>query len=280
MKEENRMASNEEKERENQVSQQSPDAMERLERQREMRENFFGEVTRRMVEAVALREGYHVLDIAAGEGDQSLIAARNVGPTGAVLAIDISAEVLKVATLVAEQEGFTNITTQVMNAEQLDLADETFDAVICRFGLSLLDYHKVLSESLRVLKPGRRLAAVDASTPDRHPFISMPLAIAAKYGVTTPVSPNPFSLGKSGVFEQALKEVGFHDISVQAVPLQLHIASKDTFLQVHPVMQMIKQLNQQDQQRVREEIKQALNQFEGPQDLTFPMEVLLGVGKR
>ncbi len=63
---------------------------------------------------------------------------------------------LKKAVLFAERESPTNIRTQVMNAEHLPLADQTFDAVISRFGLTFLDYHKALSESLRVLRPKRK----------------------------------------------------------------------------------------------------------------------------
>ena len=54
----------------------------------------FAEATQRMLEAAGLRPGNHVLDIAAGTGDQSLLAARRVGPDGSVLATDLSAEML------------------------------------------------------------------------------------------------------------------------------------------------------------------------------------------
>ena len=55
----------------------------------------FAEATQRMLEAAGLVPGNHVLDIAAGTGDQSILAARRVGPGGSILATDISAEMLK-----------------------------------------------------------------------------------------------------------------------------------------------------------------------------------------
>lgn len=282
MKEEKRAMSNEEKERgQLEVSYQSSEVAERYAQRMNEQQNPFEEVTRLMIAAAELREGSHVLDIAAGTGDQSLLAARKVGPTGSVLATDISAEMLKIAAHMAGQEEFTTITTRVMNAEQLDLADEAFDAVICRFGLMLVDQQKALREILRVLKPERKLAALVWSTPDRHLAFSMPMALAAKYGAVTKLSRDPFSLGGSGVFEQVLREAGFRDVGVQAVSMQLHFASTDALLPINPMMpKVMKQLNEQDQQHLQEEIKQASSQFEGPEGLIFPAEVLLGVGTR
>jgi hypothetical protein len=97
------------------------------------------------------------------------------------------------------------------------------------------------------------------------------------------LSPNPFSLAGSGVFEQALRQAGFREVSVHAVPIQFHFASMDALFQQipnNPVADAMKQLNQQDQQRLLEEIRQALSQFEGPEGLMFPAELLLGVGTR
>jgi len=237
-----------------------------------------------LLEAAELGPGDHVLDIAAGTGDQSLLAARKVGPAGTVLATDISAEMLKEAARFAELEGLTNITTRVMNAEQLDLADQAFDAVICRLGLMLVVHQQeALREILRVLKPGRKLAALVWSTPDRNPLLSISLAIVVKY-VSGPVPmSSPFPLAGTGVFEQALKEAGFREVSVQAVPTQFRFASWDAFFQQipnTPVVNAMKQLSQQDQQRLQEEIRQALSQFEGPEGLVVPAELLLGVGTR
>ncbi len=285
MQEGKRALSPEEIERgQQQFSWQSEDAASHWAQQSRWRENLFGEATRLMLEAAELGPGDHVLDIAAGTGDQSLFAARKVGSTGTILATDISAEMLKEAARLAEQEGFTNITTRVMNAEQLDLADQTFDAVICRLGLMLVQkQHQAFLEMRRVLKPNRKLAALVWSTPDRHPLLSIPLALVAKYVTVPSQTPNPFSLAGPAVFEQALREAGFREISIQAIPIQFHFASIDAFFQQipnNPVTNAMEQLKPPDQQRLQEEVEQALRQFEGPQGLVFPAEMLLGVGTR
>jgi hypothetical protein len=131
-----------------------------------------------------------------------------------------------------------------------------------------------------VLKPGQKLAALVWSTPDRHPLLSVSLAIVAKYSSQSADAPDPFSLAGSGVFEQAFKAAGFREVRIQAIPLQFHFASMEAFLQLPVLANTMEQLNQSDQQRLREEVEQALRQFERPQGLVFPAEMLLGVGTR
>src|SRR5258708_25031100 len=96
----------------------------------ERRRQDFAEATQRMLEAARLKPGDHVLDIAAGTGGQSLLAARRVGPGGSILATQISADMLGLAPRVVQPGGLATPTTPGMDAPQLDLQDKAFDAVI------------------------------------------------------------------------------------------------------------------------------------------------------
>ena len=92
---------------------------------------------------------------------QTLMAARRVGPTGNVLATDVSASMLKVAAEAARKAGLTNVETRVMNAENLELDTDSFDAVICRNALMLFpNPAKALTEMRRVVKPGGKVAVM------------------------------------------------------------------------------------------------------------------------
>src|SRR5260221_10189854 len=162
----------------------------------ERRRQDFAEATQRMLEAAGAEPGDHVLDIAAGTGDQSLLAARLVGPSGSILATDSSADMLDIAARVVQQEGLTTITTRVMDAEQLDLQDNAFDAVICRLALMLIpNLQPALREIRRVLKPGGKLAALVWSAPENNPLFALPLAIVSTYvrGASSH-RPHPFAL--------------------------------------------------------------------------------------
>ncbi len=251
----------------------------------ERRQQDFAEATRLMLEAAGLGPGDHVLDIAAGTGDQSLLAARLVGPGGSIVATDISADMLGIAARVAQQERLTTITTRVMDAQQLDLQENAFDAVICRLGLMLIPNRpQALREIRRVLKPGGKLAALVWSAPEHNPLFALPLAILSKYarGASSD-RPDPFALSNPTVFEQELAEAGFDEVRTRPLPFQSHYASLDAFLQSTAsrlIAGVMGQLNQQEQQRLLEEVRRALSQFEGPNGLVAPAELLLGVGSK
>ena len=252
----------------------------------ERRRQDFAEATRRMLEAAGLKPGDHVLDIAAGTGDQSLLAARIVGPSGSILATDSSADMLAIAARVVQQEGVTNITTRVMDAQHLDVQDDTFDAVICRLGLMLLPHpQQALSEIHRVLKPGGKLAALVWSSPQHNPLWSLPLGILSHYasGAASSPGPNPFALSDPSVFEHDLTEVGFQLVSTQALPFESHYASSEAFLHStgsRLIAGVAGQLHPHEREQLVSEVRQALSQFEGPQGLVAPAEFLLGVGSK
>ena len=79
-----------------------------------------GVATETMLNMANIILGSQVLDVAAGTGEQTILAVRRVGPTGSVLATDIAAQMLKIAAETAHQVGLSNVTTQVMDAHQLD----------------------------------------------------------------------------------------------------------------------------------------------------------------
>jgi ubiquinone/menaquinone biosynthesis C-methylase UbiE len=263
---------------------QSPEVVESWRQETQQRQQLMEEATQRLLDAAALKPGDHVLDIAAGTGDQSLLAARRVGPRGTVLATDLSEAMLKVAEQVAHQAGVTNIATHVMDAEHLTLEDQSVDAVICRQGLMLVPHlQRALAEILRVLKPGGKLAAQVWSAPEHNPLLSLPLTIMAKYtGGESFSTPGPFALSDPAIFEQALTQAGFREVSIQAVPLHFQAASVEAFLQTRRriFVDALQQLSQEDRHRLFEEIKQALLPFEGPHGLVASGEVLIGAGTR
>ncbi len=251
----------------------------------ERRRQDMAEATQRMLEAAGLGPGDQVLDIAAGTGDQSIFAARLVGPGGSILATDSSADMLGIAARVAQQEGLTTITTCVMDAQQLDLQDNVFDAVICRLGLMLIpNLQQALREIRRVLKPGGKLAALVWSAPENNPLFALPLAIVAKYARgASSHRPHPFALSDPTVFERELTEAGFDEVITRALPFQSHYASLDAFLQSTArrlIAGVMEQLSQQEQQHLLGEVRQAVSQFEGAYGLVAPAELLLGVGSK
>jgi SAM-dependent methyltransferase len=91
--------------------------------------DWLGPVTELMFDLANLRPGSHVLDVAAGAGEQTVQAAGRVGPTGRVLATDISPRILERAAANARRAGLSNVECKVLEGENLDVASGAFDAV-------------------------------------------------------------------------------------------------------------------------------------------------------
>jgi SAM-dependent methyltransferase len=109
-----------------------------------------------------IREGEAVLDIGCGAGVDSIIAAKLVGPSGAVTGIDLVPEMLARASENARLAGVDNVTFRESSAEQLPFPDNSFDVVISNGVFNLVvDKVKAQGEVLRVLKPGGRFMLAD-----------------------------------------------------------------------------------------------------------------------
>jgi SAM-dependent methyltransferase len=131
---------------------------------------WLGEATELMLDMARVGPGQHVLDVAAGAGEQTTGMARRVGPSGSVLATDLSPAILDFARKAALEAGLKNVQTQVMDGENLELPDDAMDVVVSRVGLIYFpDQHRALTEMKRVLKPGGRVVGWEPSpTPYRR----------------------------------------------------------------------------------------------------------------
>jgi SAM-dependent methyltransferase len=236
-----------------------------------------------------IRTGSRVLDVAAGAGEQTIVTARCVGPTGKILATDISANLLEFAAEAARQVGLENIETRVMDGENLTLEADSFDAVISRVGLIYFpDQHKALSEMRRVLKPGAKLAVIVYSTPERNRFFSLPMAIIRRRAQLPALArgqPGPFSLGGVSVLEEVYVRAGFRDVQIHVIDAPLHLSSTAEYLRFAQeawgaLHHMLAGLTEAERQATWEEIEQALHVFENPTGFEGPCKLIIGVGTK
>ena len=134
-----------------------------------------------LIEMAGIRSGMRVLDLACGAGNQTIHTARRVGPSGSVVACDISATMLDHVRQSAAAANLQNIETLESAAEDLDERLPSFDAAISRLGLMLFPSPGSAMKALqRVLKPGARFAALVFTTPDNNPFLARTMAVVLR----------------------------------------------------------------------------------------------------
>ncbi len=152
-------------------------------------------------------EGETVVDLGSGGGIDCFLAARRTGPSGRVIGVDMTAEMILLAQRNASTSGFDNVEFRLGEIEDLPIEDDTADLVISNCVINLVpDKVKAFAEALRVLKPGGRISVSDIVTTE-------PLPEAARTSVGAYVA----CLGGALVLDdylEAAREAGFTDVHV------------------------------------------------------------------
>lgn len=248
-----------------------------------MRE-WYAPATNLMLDWSQLEYGNRVLDIAAGDCDQSLEIARRVGPNGYVLAIDVAEELLEIGIKAARDAGYQNIDAKIMDGGTLDLPDNSFDAVVCRFALMYFaDPLRSLEGMNRVLRSNGRVSLVVYGV-NGSPEFSLAVSVVRKYLGLDEEKAAAHRLGEVEVLQTIFEKAGFVNIQMSSLDIPIGIASSEECVQYlqatsPTINDLISKLPITEKKKVWAQLDRSLKTFEGEEGFKLKHKVIVAAGK-
>ncbi|MCA1394040.1 MULTISPECIES: methyltransferase domain-containing protein [unclassified Bradyrhizobium] len=233
-----------------------------------------------LLSAARVASGMKVLDIATGTGLAAAESLLVVGPTGHVVAADVSEAMVGQAR--QRLSAAANITFAVEDGQSLSFADSSFDALICSLGLMFFPHpSRGLSEFLRVLRPGGRAAVSVATVPERTYNGSVNTAIAKHSPAIREATARMFSLGDPARLRQLFEKAGFQNIELTRQAHRFSMPSFDAYFGPYergdgPTGQAYLTLPQSVRDIVREETQRSLGDRGGPVEIEVQYQFASG----
>lgn len=229
-------------------------------------------VSDRLVALAGVRVGSRVLDIATGNGEPAVTAARLAGASGHVTAVDQSPGMLAIARERAKSLGLKNIEFVESDAESMALPDASFDACVCRWGLMFMpDLSAVLRTLHRALKPGAGFATAVWNSGDKVPMITLAADAVRQIAGLKPPPPGalePTRLADTSILKTALEQAGFSSIAIEPMAVTFEFASMAEFVafrsEVGRAQAMMARLDPATRARVQAAIGDAARKFQDP----------------
>jgi ubiquinone/menaquinone biosynthesis C-methylase UbiE len=232
-----------------------------------------------MVARLDPQPGQTVLELAAGAGDTGFAACAGLGGSGRLISTDFSARMVDAARRRAAELGVENAEFRELDAERMDLPEDSVDGVLCRWGYMLMaDPAAALAETRRVLRPGGRLAFAVFAPSERNPFAAVPAGVLVQRGAMrapVPGTPGICALGDVERLESLVTGAGFQPPAIEEVEFHWRFADFDDYWEflnglAGAIAMSLETLPTTEREVAREEIEDAIEEFRAD-DGTYEM---------
>ena len=260
------------------------------EKHREVIRQMFSPVTRALADEAQIGPRHHVLDIATGPGEPALSIAAVVGNDGKVVGIDPIPEMVAAARRAADRLALGNVNFEVAFADHLPFPANTFDAVISRFGVMFFPAPtEALRETLRVLKPHRKLALAAWHFAETNPFHTSLSRVIDLYVEPTPLEPDAldaFRFAEPGKLLERLRAAGAENPAERLLQFTIDApVSLEDFWTLRLEMsdklrEKIGALSKNLLAEVKHRTLESLREYSTGSGMSFPAEVLIVSGTK
>lgn len=246
-------------------------------------------VTDALVEYAQPRPGMRVLDLASGTGEPAISLAMRVGAQGHVTALDLSSDLLQIATERAQARGLRNFSTQQADAHSLPFPDHSFDLATSRFGVMFFRDPRVAFEELRrVLRPKAR-ACFLAWGSFEQPYWQTMMGVVHRH-VGGPLlqsgGPDPFRFAQPGSLSEILRNAGFNNVEeeTRTLPWAWNGPVEEVWEQAQavavPFRPMLDRVPSEMWPQIHADVHAALRKYFDGEKVAFGASVVLASGTK
>lgn len=187
-----------------------------------------GEIIRQL----HIQDNDQVLDVASGTGEPGISIAKML-KNGSVMSTDIAEGMIEVAREHAAAAGVKNFDTAVCDISEMPFPDQHFDKISCRFGFMFFpDMKMAVSEMVRMLKPGGRIATSVWAAPEKNFWFTACMSNAAKHmelPAYPPGSPGLFRCAEPGQIAGLFRDAGLENVVETEVSSVFHTGSPENY---------------------------------------------------
>jgi ubiquinone/menaquinone biosynthesis C-methylase UbiE len=188
-----------------------------------------------LVNQLNIKKGTQVLDIATGRGALLFAIAEKLGPHGSVIGIDLAPSMVAETAAEIQRRGLAQAAVELLDADTLNFASHSFDAITCGFALHFLDYPHLLPRLRQMLKPGSLIGTI-------HPYVPLDDQENTKrwswlFKLTRNVFPPEFvppaawvapnRLNRPELITAELHDAGFTEVLVTQEEVVMYFADED-----------------------------------------------------
>ena len=235
-----------------------------------------------LLELADLQPGERVLDVACGTGLVTFPAAEAVGETGEVLATDLSQGMVDLLAEQIRKGNLSQVSAVRMEAENLELEAEAFDAVLCALGLMYVPSPvAALKEMKRVLRPGGRAVAAVWGARDRCGWAEIFPIVDAR--VQSEVCPMFFQLGTGEGMRLHFEAAAFEDVASVRIDTVLEYESPEDAVsaafEAGPVAMAYSRFDANTREEVHAEYLESIEPFRNGSGYEIPGEFVVTRGR-